>query len=218
MVKGLKRSLEQDGYHTLVAYDGEEALTVFNKEAVDLIILDIMLPKKSGLEVCREIRKKSDVPIVMLTAKGEDVDKIVGLELGADDYMTKPFNTRELIARIKAVLRRSSKTEQKKPTDKLQIGELLIDIPKRKVIRGSEEIELTAKEFELLNLLAQNPGRVYTRDNLLEVIWGADYFGDLRTVDVHVRRLREKLEKDPRHPEYVLTKWGVGYYFKEYRR
>ncbi len=218
MVKGLKRSLEQEGYHVLAAYDGEEALEIFAQEAADIIVLDIMLPKKNGLEVCREIRKSSEVPIVMLTAKGEDVDKIVGLELGADDYMTKPFNTRELIARIKAVLRRAGKPKPQKKSGLLQIGKLNIDVPKRKVSRGDKEIELTAKEFELLHLLAQNPGRVYTRDNLLELIWGTQYYGDLRTVDVHVRRLREKLEEDPRHPEYVLTKWGVGYYFKEYRQ
>lgn len=219
LVKGLKRSLEQEGYKVLAAHDGEEALDMYNKHTFDLVVLDIMLPHISGLEVCREIRKDSDIPIVMLTAKGEDVDKIVGLELGADDYLTKPFNTRELIARIKAVLRRSVMTKETEPSlDIINAGELEIDVPKRKVSRAGEELDLTAKEFDVLYLLAQNPGRVFTRDNLLEAVWGVQYYGDLRTVDVHIRRLREKLELDPRHPEYVLTKWGVGYFFKEYRR
>lgn len=218
LVKGLKRSLEQEGFEVLVAYDGEEALRQYRLGKAELIILDIMLPKKSGLEVCREIRKDTDIPIIMLTAKGDDVDKIVGLELGADDYMTKPFNTRELIARIKAVLRRSSK-QKKDSSDKiLTVDDIRIDILRRTVERAGQGIDLTAKEFDLLLILARNPGRVFTRDNLLELVWGLEYYGDLRTVDVHVRRLREKLEPDPRHPAYVLTKWGVGYYFKEYTK
>lgn len=219
LVKGLKRSLEQEGYKVLVAYDGAEALDIFQKEIIDLVVLDIMLPKLSGLDVCRELRKHTDIPIIMLTAKGEDVDKIVGLELGADDYMTKPFNTRELVARIKAVMRRSSHKASDEPKSQtILVGTLQIDIPKRKVSNEGKDIDLTAKEFDVLFLLAQNPGRVFTRDNLLEAVWGVEYYGDLRTVDVHVRRLREKIEKDPRHPEYVLTKWGVGYYFQEYNR
>ncbi|WP_031518012.1 response regulator transcription factor [Desulfofalx alkaliphila] len=216
MVKGLKRSLEQEGYRVLTAYDGDQALEVFKKEQCHLLVLDIMLPRKSGLEVCREIRKESEVPIIMLTAKGEYVDKIVGLELGADDYLTKPFNTRELIARIKAVLRRSAKGRaEEEQRDIIAVDQLTIDVMKRRVSRGGKELDLTAKEFDLLCLMAQNPGRIFTRDNLLESVWGHSYYGDLRTVDVHVRRLREKIEEDPRHPEYVLTKWGVGYYFKE---
>lgn len=218
LVKGLKRSLEQEDFEVLVAYDGDEALRQYQRGTAELIILDIMLPKKSGLEVCREIRKDTDIPIIMLTAKGEDVDKIVGLELGADDYMTKPFNTRELVARIKAVLRRSSRQKKGAAAKTLVVEEMEIDTLKRTVMREGEQIELTAKEFDLLYLLARNPGRVFTRDNLLELVWGLEYYGDLRTVDVHVRRLREKLERDPRHPEYVLTKWGVGYYFKEYNK
>lgn len=218
LVKGLKRSLEQEDFEVLVAYDGEEALRQYQRGTAELIILDIMLPKKSGLEVCREIRKETDIPIIMLTAKGEDVDKIVGLELGADDYMTKPFNTRELVARIKAVLRRSSRQKKSTAAKTLLVEEIQIDILKRTVERAGQLIDLTAKEFDLLYLLARNPGRVFTRDNLLELVWGLEYYGDLRTVDVHVRRLREKIEQDSRHPEYVLTKWGVGYYFKEYNK
>ncbi|MTI80231.1 MAG: response regulator transcription factor [Firmicutes bacterium] len=219
LVKGLKRSLEQEGYYILTAHDGEEAITIAENEKIDLIVLDIMLPKKSGLEVCREIRKGSEIPIIMLTAKGEDVDKIVGLEIGADDYMTKPFNTRELIARIKAVFRRSAKgKQQEQSAEIIKIDDLEINVPKRQVRYQGQELELTAKEFDVLHLLAQNPGRVFTRDNLLQSVWGPEYYGDLRTVDVHVRRLREKIEEDARHPQYVITKWGVGYYFKEYRK
>lgn len=218
LVKGLKRSLEQEGFKVLVAYDGEEALQQYRRGGAELIILDIMLPKISGLEVCQEIRKETDIPIIMLTAKGEDVDKIVGLELGADDYMTKPFNTRELIARIKAVLRRSDAQNTLATAQVLRVEDIIIDTAKRTVERDGQPIELTAKEFDLLYLLARNPGRVFTRDHLLELVWDLEYYGDSRTVDVHVRRLREKIETNPRHPQYVLTKWGVGYHFKEYSR
>ncbi|MEG6616537.1 response regulator transcription factor [Peptococcaceae bacterium 1198_IL3148] len=218
LVKGLKRSLEQEGYQVLVAYDGAEAMSIYHKETIDLVVLDIMLPQMSGLDVCRELRKHTDIPIIMLTAKGEDVDKIVGLELGADDYMTKPFNTRELLARIKAVMRRISHKTDGQNQYNISAGALELDVPKRKVTNDGKAVDLTAKEFDVLFLLAQNPGRVFTRENLLAAVWGDDYYGDLRTVDVHIRRLREKLEQDPKHPEYILTKWGVGYYFREYNK
>ncbi len=215
LVKGLKRSLEQEGYNVYVAYNGQQCMDVLEREQVDLILLDLMLPGIDGLELCRLIRKSSEIPIIMLTAKGEDVDKIVGLELGADDYVTKPFNTRELIARIKAVLRRFSSTPEDKHAKVISAGNLYIDGLRRKVQRGEQKVELTAREFDLLYLLATSPGRVYTRENLLESVWGSPYYADLRTVDVHIRRLREKLEDDPKQPQFVLTKWGVGYFFQE---
>jgi DNA-binding response OmpR family regulator len=215
LVKGLKRSLEQEGYSVLVSYDGEECLKILEREEVDLILLDLMLPGIDGLELCRLIRKGRDIPIIMLTARGEDVDKIVGLELGADDYITKPFNTRELIARIRAVLRRYSATPGDNRSKVIQVGQLRIDSSRRKVFRGDEKVDLTAREFDLLYLLATHPGRVFNRENLLESVWGSQYYADLRTVDVHIRRLRGKLEAEPGDPEYILTKWGVGYYFRE---
>ncbi|MBG0765535.1 MAG: response regulator transcription factor, partial [Tissierellales bacterium] len=184
------------------------------KEKFDLIILDLMLPEIDGLEVCQKIREKSDVPIIMLTAKGEDMNKILGLEYGADDYMTKPFNILELKARIKAILRRSSNKEAKLGDQIIYVDDFIINTLGRKVTVNGKEINLTAKEFDLLILLATNPGKVFTREELLEIIWGYEYFGDLRTVDVHIRRLREKIEKDSDNYEYILTKWGVGYYFR----
>lgn len=214
-VKGLKRSLEREGYTVLVAYNGHECLELFKRENIDLVLLDLMLPGLDGLEVCRRLRRESDIAVIMLTAKGDDVDKIVGLEVGADDYVTKPFNTRELIARIKAVLRRTG--SRSKESKIVQVGELLVDPARRIVKRGCEEIELTTKEFDLLYLMATNPGRVFTRENLLEAVWGTSYYADLRTVDVHVRRLREKIEENSKKPAYILTKWGVGYYFREGR-
>ena len=214
LVKGLKYSLEQDGYSTEVAYDGKEALEKHNREKFDIIILDLMLPEIDGLEVCQRIRERSDVPIIMLTAKGEDMNKILGLEYGADDYMTKPFNILELKARIKAILRRSNSKESKLGEQIIYVDDFIINTLGRKVTVNGKEINLTAKEFDLLILLATNPGKVFTREELLEIIWGYEYFGDLRTVDVHVRRLREKIEKDSNNYEYILTKWGVGYYFR----
>jgi DNA-binding response OmpR family regulator len=214
LVKGLKYSLEQDGYSTEVAYDGKEALEKHGKEKFDIIILDLMLPEIDGLEVCQRIRERSDVPIIMLTAKGEDMNKILGLEYGADDYMTKPFNILELKARIKAILRRSNSKETKLGEQIVYVDDFIINTLGRKVTVNGKEINLTAKEFDLLILLATNPGKVFTREELLEIIWGYEYFGDLRTVDVHVRRLREKIEKDSNNYEYILTKWGVGYYFR----
>lgn len=215
LVKGLKRSLEQEGYTVYAAYDGEEALRVFESESVDLVLLDVMLPKIGGLEVCSRIRREKDTPIIMLTAKGEDVDRIVGLELGADDYVVKPFNTRELLARIRAVLRRAHPSNADNKEGVIRIGEMVIDGPKRRVSLREHNIDLTAKEFDLLHLMAAHPGRVYTRENLLEAVWGSAYYSDLRTVDVHIRRLREKIEENPKKPQWVLTKWGVGYYFRE---
>ncbi len=215
LVKGLKRSLEQEGYTVYAAHDGEEGLRVFESESVDLVLLDVMLPKIGGLEVCSRIRREKDTPIIMLTAKGEDVDRIVGLELGADDYVVKPFNTRELLARIRAVLRRAHPSNADNNRAVIRIGEMVIDGPKRRVSVREHNIDLTAKEFDLLHLMAAHPGRVYTRENLLEAVWGSAYYSDLRTVDVHVRRLREKIEENPKKPQWVLTKWGVGYYFRE---
>ena len=199
IVKGIRFSLEQDGYSVDCAYDGEEALKLAKENAYDMILLDVMLPKHDGFEVCQQIREYSDVPIIMLTAKGDDMDKILGLEYGADDY----------------IIRRISKRDKNQEDDKVIIkGEMQIDCESRRVIIGGKEINLTAKEFDLLELLAMNPGKVYSRENLLNIVWGYEYPGDARTVDVHIRRLREKIETNPSDPKYVYTKWGVGYYFR----
>ena len=215
IVKGLKFSLEQDSMTVDVAYDGEEAMELARANTYDLIMLDVMLPKASGLEVCQHIREFSDVPIIMLSAKGEDMDKIMGLEYGADDYITKPFNVIELKARIKAILRRSSKSSSLPlDTKALVIRDLSIDSEKRRVYIKAKEVDLTVKEFDLLELLMVNEGKVYSREQLLETVWGYDYPGDVRTVDVHIRRLREKIEENPSEPKYLYTKWGVGYYFR----
>lgn len=215
IVKGIKFSLEQDGMEIDVAYDGEEALNLIKKNEYDLAILDVMLPKMDGLQVCSEVRSFSQLPIIMVTAKCEDMDKIMGLEYGADDYMTKPFNILELKARIKAVLRRSnsSRGENAAVKNEINIRDLLINIDSRRVFVNGKEAFLTAKEFDLLELLMKTPGKVYSREKLLDTVWGVDYPGDVRTVDVHVRRLREKIEKNPSAPAYIFTKWGVGYYF-----
>jgi DNA-binding response OmpR family regulator len=215
LVKGIKFNFEQDGYQVETAYDGEEAIKIARHKTVDLIILDLMLPQIDGLTVCQKVREFSNVPIIMLTAKNEDIDKILGLEYGADDYLTKPFNILELKARVKAILRRVTAVGHENRKTNLKIGDIQLDYNTRKVNIKGKEIELTAKEFDLIDLFASNPGRVYSRENLLDIIWGYDYPGDIRTVDVHVRRLREKIEPNPAHPEYILTKWGVGYYFKE---
>lgn len=215
IVKGIRFSLEQDGMDIDVAYDGEEALELIKKNDYDLAVLDVMLPKMDGLQVCREVREFSQMPIIMVTAKGEDMDKILGLEYGADDYMTKPFNILELKARIKAVLRRSAaaKTDKAPAKNELRARDLVVDLDSRRVFVDGREANLTAKEFDLLELLMKTPGKVYSREKLLDTVWGFDYPGDVRTVDVHVRRLREKIEKKPSAPEYIFTKWGVGYYF-----
>jgi DNA-binding response OmpR family regulator len=215
IVKGIRFSLEQDGYEVSCAYDGEEALSMAKEGNYDIILLDLMLPKLSGLDVCQQIREFSNVPIIMLTAKGEDMDKIMGLEYGADDYITKPFNILEVKARIKAILRRTKKTEKTENTDKVvTAGDLKLDTDSRRVYIRDREVNLTAKEFDVLQLLVTNPNKVYSRENLLNTIWGYEYPGDLRTVDVHIRRLREKIEDNPSEPRYVHTKWGVGYYFQ----
>jgi len=215
IVKGLKFSLEQDGYIIDAAYDGEEALDKVNSNEYDLIILDVMLPKVDGLTVCQKIREKMSVPIIMLTAKGEDMDKILGLEYGADDYLTKPFNILELKARIKAIFRRSMATKEEDKSRQIKVNGMVINLDSRTVLIDDKEVNLTAKEFDLLQLFATNPGKVFSRENLLETIWKYDYLGDLRTVDVHIRRLREKIEKNPSQPEFIFTKWGVGYYFTD---
>ncbi len=216
IVKGIRFSLEQDGMEVDAAYDGEEALQLASQNKYDIILLDVMLPKLTGFEVCQQIREFSDVPIVMLTAKGEDMDKILGLEYGADDYITKPFNILEVKARIKAIIRRTGRRQAAEEQKKIiQVGELKIDAGNRSVYVGSREINLTAKEFDVLDLLATHPNTVYSRENLLKAVWGSDYPGDVRTVDVHIRRLREKIEQNPGEPKYVHTKWGVGYFLRE---
>lgn len=216
LVKGIKYNLEQEGYQVEAAFDGEEAVRMAHDDSIDLIILDIMLPKMDGLTVCRTIREFSNVPIIMLSAKSEDIDKILGLEYGADDYVTKPFNVRELSSRIKAILRRATSANPGKSTSDLLIsGDITLDYNFRHVIIAGTTIELTSKEFDLLELFVKNPGKVYTRENLLDIAWGFDYPGDARTVDVHIRRLREKIEQNPAEPKYIKTKWGVGYYYKK---
>ena len=215
IVKGIRFSLEQDGMEVDCAYDGEEALKLSRENAYDMVLLDVMLPKHDGFQVCQQIREFSDVPVVMLTAKGDDMDKILGLEYGADDYITKPFNILEVKARIKAIMRRTGKRDSKTVNDKVILKrDMKIDCESRRVFIGDKEINLTAKEFDLLELLAMNPNKVYSRENLLNIVWGYEYPGDARTVDVHIRRLREKIEKTPSAPKYVYTKWGVGYYFR----
>lgn len=215
IVKGIRFSLEQEGMEVDCAYDGEEALEKAKEKEYDMILLDIMLPKLTGLEVCQQIREFSSVPIIMLTAKGEDMDKILGLEYGADDYITKPFNILEVKARIKAIMRRMRKEEAKERFGKTLVsGDLKLDCEGRRVFIAGKEINLTAKEFDVLELLAKNPNKVYSRENLLNLVWGYEYPGDVRTVDVHIRRLREKIEAVPSDPKYVHTKWGIGYYFQ----
>ena len=209
LVKGIKFNLENDGYEVAVAYDGEEAVELAKSGDFDLIILDIMMPKMTGLEACMQIREFSNVPIIMLTAKGEDMDKLIGFEQGTDDYLTKPFNILELKARIRALLRRSTPAETKE-----ECTRITLDTSERNAYKNGKAVELTAREFDLMELLMKNPGHVYSRENLLDIIWGYEYQGEIRTVDVHVRRLREKLERVPAQPEYIMTKWGVGYYFK----
>ena len=214
IVKGIRFSLEQDGMEVDCAYDGEEALDRIRENEYDIILLDVMLPKLTGFEVCQQMREFSSVPVVMLTAKGDDMDKILGLEYGADDYITKPFNILEVKARIKAIMRRTRKKAPEKESRRVvHRGEFHLDCESRRLNIAGREINLTAKEFDLLELMALNPNKVYSRDHLLNAVWGYDYPGDVRTVDVTVRRLREKIEQKPSEPKYVHTKWGVGYYF-----
>ena len=215
IVKGIRFSLLQDSLDVDCAYDGEEALNMAKENDYDLILLDVMLPKMDGFEVCQQIREFSDVPIIMLTAKGDDMDKILGLDYGADDYITKPFNILEVKARIKAIMRRGRKKDvQEAPNNVIEKNGMRIDRESRRVFIDELEVNLTAKEFDVLELLAMNQDKVYSREKLLNLVWGYDYPGDARTVDVHIRRLREKIEKTPSNPKYVYTKWGVGYYFK----
>ena len=215
IVKGLKYSLEQDNYETDSAADGEEAIAKFFAVQYDLVLLDVMLPKIEGMEVCQRIRERSNVPIIMLTAKGDDMDKILGLEYGADDYMTKPFNILEVKARIKTIFRRTAMTQRDSGQRIITVRDMQLNLNNRSVTVGGKEVNLTAKEFDLLQLFATNRGKVFSREHLLETIWKYDYLGDLRTVDVHIRRLREKIERVPSQPEYIFTKWGVGYYFTD---
>ena len=216
IVKGIRFSLVQDGMEVDCAYDGEEALNKAKSNSYDMILLDIMLPKMDGFEVCQAIREFSDMPIVMLTAKGDDMDKILGLEYGADDYITKPFNILEVKARIKAIMRRTSPARQQAAqASVIEKGDLKLDCESRRLFINGTEINLTTREFELLEIMVKNENKVYSRENLLNLVWGKEYPGDVRTVDVHVRRLREKIETNPSEPKYVHTKWGVGYYYNQ---
>ena len=215
IVKGLRFSLEQEDMEVDTAYDGEEAVEKAREGNYDIILLDLMLPKLDGLSACQQIREFSDVPIIMLTAKGEDMDKIMGLEYGADDYITKPFNILEVKARIKAIMRRTTSRGVQEQNERIvEVGDLVLDCDARRVQVSGREVNLTAKEFDVLELLVLNPNKVYSRENLLNLVWGYEYPGDVRTVDVHIRRLREKIEENPSDPKYVHTKWGVGYYFQ----
>ena len=213
LVKGIKFNLENEGYEVECAYDGAAAVELARNNRFDLFILDVMMPEVDGLEACMRIREFSNVPIIMLTAKSEDADKLMGFECGADDYLTKPFNILELKARVRALLRRAAGV-QRQQGSVLTAGDLSLNTEERVAIRGGKTVDLTAKEYDLIELLMRNPRRVYSRENLMNVVWGYTYAGDYRTVDVHIRRLREKLEKDPAEPEHIMTKWGVGYYFK----
>ena len=213
IVKGIRFSLEHEDFEVECAYDGEEALEKVKEKPFDIILLDVMLPKLTGFEVCQQIREFSDVPIIMLTAKGDDMDKILGLEYGADDYITKPFNILEVKARIKAIIRRSGRSGQKNEQIQTENEAVRLDKDGRRAFIEGREVSLTAKEFELLEFLMNHPNKIYSRDKLLHEVWGADYPGDVRTVDVHIRRMREKIETNPSEPKYLHTKWGVGYYF-----
>ena len=216
IVKGIRFSLEQDGMDVDCDYDGQEALDLIQKNEYDVVLLDVMLPVLTGFEVCQQVREFSDVPIIMLTAKGDDMDKILGLEYGADDYITKPFNILEVKARIKAIIRRSNAGHSHDENPKLLTYDVLkVDCDSRRAYIDEKEVNLTAKEFDLLELLMVHPNKVYSREELLNTVWGYDYPGDVRTVDVHIRRLREKIENKPSDPKYIHTKWGVGYYFQK---
>lgn len=213
LVKGMKFNLENEGYEVECAYDGAAALELAREGRFDLLILDVMMPEMDGIEACMKIREFSNVPIIMLTAKSEDADKLMGFESGADDYLTKPFNILELKARVRALLRRAAGV-QRSQGSLLTVGKITLNTEERVAIRDGETVDLTAKEYDLIELLMRNPRRVYSRENLMNVVWGYTYAGDYRTVDVHIRRLREKLEENPAEPDHILTKWGVGYYFK----
>ena len=213
IVKAIKFNLESEGYQVEVGYDGETAVELARGGSFDLILLDLMMPRIDGLQACMRIREFSNVPIIMLTAKSEDADKLMGFECGADDYLTKPFNILELKARVRALLRRAAGVQRDQGAV-LAVGDMVLNTEERVAVRDGRTVDLTAKEYDLIELLMRNPRRVYSRENLMNVVWGYSYAGDYRTVDVHIRRLREKLEKNPAEPEYIMTKWGVGYYFK----
>ena len=216
LVKGIRFNLQNDGYEVITGCDGVEAVELAKMQNPDLIVLDVMMPRMDGLEACSKIREFSDVPIILLTAKSGDMDKLMGFEYGADDYLTKPFNILELKARIRARLRRSSTAQKKEePKNELVGGSIRLDLDARNAYRGDELADLTAKEFDVIEHLMRNPNRVFSRENLLDTIWAYEYRSDIRTVDVHIRRLREKLEADPAQPKHIMTKWGVGYYFKK---
>lgn len=214
LVKGIKFNLENEGYEVECAYDGAAAVELAREGKLDLIILDLMMPEVDGLEACMRIREFSNVPVIMLTAKSEDADKLMGFECGADDYLTKPFNILELKARVRALLRRAAGVQRTRGSI-LTAGGITLNTEERSAARGETPVDLTAKEYDLIELLMRNPRRVYSRENLMNVVWGYSYTGDYRTVDVHIRRLREKLEENPAEPDHIMTKWGVGYYFKE---
>ncbi len=215
LVKGIKFNLENEGYEVDGCYDGESAVALARSGDYALIILDLMMPKLDGLNACMQIREFSTVPVIMLTAKSEDTDKLIGFEYGADDYITKPFNILELKARVRALLRRSSLQNPSESAGRITREHITIDSERRSAQVDGKSVELTVKEFDLIELLMRNPGKVYSRENLLDLVWGYEYQGDIRTVDVHIRRLREKLERNPAEPECIITKWGVGYYFKD---
>ncbi len=214
LVKGIRFNLQNEGYEVVTGSNGLEAVHLAKDGGIDLIVLDVMMPEMDGLTACSKIREFSDVPIIMLTAKTEDMDKLIGFDHGADDYLTKPFNILELKARIRALLRRSG-TQEKAPVNELTIGSITLDLDARNAYASGKSVELTAKEFDVIEFLMRNPNRVYSRENLLDTIWAYEYRSDIRTVDVHIRRLREKLEENPAEPKYIMTKWGVGYYFRK---
>lgn len=215
LVKGIRFNLQSEGYDVITGSDGLDAVRLTREEKPDLVVLDIMMPNLDGLEACSQIRAFSDVPIIFLTAKSDDMDKLIGFDHGTDDYLTKPFNILELKARIRALLRRSGAVEQSSAGNKLTIGSITLDLDARNAYRGDTLADLTAKEFDVIEFLMRNPNRVYSREALLDTIWAYEYRSDIRTVDVHIRRLREKLEENPAQPQYILTKWGVGYYFRK---
>ena len=215
LVKGIRFNLQNEGYEVITGSDGLDALRLVQEQKPDLVVLDVMMPNMDGMTACSKIREFSDIPIILLTAKTDDMDKLMGFDYGADDYLTKPFNILELKARIRALLRRSGNTEKKSPGNTLCIGSISLDLDARNAYRNNEMVDLTAKEFDVIEFLMRNPNRVYSREMLLDTVWAYEYRSDIRTVDVHIRRLREKLEENPAEPKYILTKWGVGYYFRK---
>lgn len=215
LVKGIRFNLKSEGYEVITGSDGLEAVQAVQEQKPDLVVLDVMMPGMDGLTACQKIREFSDIPIILLTAKADDMDKLIGFDHGADDYLTKPFNILELKARIRALLRRAGTVERKVEENKLSIGSITLDLDSRNAYKSGQLADLTAKEFDVIEFLMRNPNRVYSREALLDTIWAYEYRSDIRTVDVHIRRLREKLEENPAQPKYILTKWGVGYYFRK---